>query len=801
MAAAAAAQSTYSKMIDILTAAEEDGMEEEEEDEDVQVGATYSCRRTDGSYHDAKVLKTRMNKKTGRKEFYVHYVGLNRKKNQWVEKPCLVLTEAVKEEDAANEEDPEASKTTSQKQGDAEPKAKKAKKEVTKTPTFNQLVGAEHVAKNLAAPANRKMASGKITESFKPGISKQLVNSDNIAKDLRCPLCKAMVKDPVVVTCGHNFCRHCLDNAWKNKNTFTCPDCNEVMTKKASTMTQAPANLVKTAGAITTLPLAKPVQRRKSKVFTNCPEHDEKVKLFCWTDGALSCTICRDSLKHAGHRFLPVSDACEMYRIKLSIIVTPLEAALKVAQQLHNQQTETIQQRRTALEECEQCILEEFEQLHDFLQVQEEKLVTALRKQGSDLMEEMQASASKIQRNKDFLTEAVAVANEKINETEALSFLTDIKSFIEECEEQQKDSLSSGNTVVDKELDLIPFKGPNQFNAWKEMKSLVAPDMKFSELEKDDVSTGASETDIKIAELEKKDASTGVIETDLKFPELEKDDAATGVVETGMKILELDKVDAATGAAETDVQKDDLEQEAIPMELSDSDTDATYELGDFASSAPEECKTENMPFPTTIPMSGNKQILILGNALISKAEEQAKTAYYGHDLGFGQEKYSVHWASSKDIGWDSLLPELRSKVAVMGVPSILVIHVGEDDLASMSNSLGLKLIIRRVFREVRAQYKDTTILWSCMLPRPEWCSTERCATPYEKSWRDYNQVIMGCLLHHRYKVIPHVKVEKMFSERCKNKTKIKVQGFSAIELDTFCMDIRNAIRGVLREAE
>nr|KAG8540613.1 hypothetical protein GDO81_018918 [Engystomops pustulosus] len=69
-----------------------------EEDVIVQIGATYSCKRQDGTYHDAEIVKTRMNKQAGREEFYVHYAGLNRRQNEWVDKTRLVIPKPVKEE-------------------------------------------------------------------------------------------------------------------------------------------------------------------------------------------------------------------------------------------------------------------------------------------------------------------------------------------------------------------------------------------------------------------------------------------------------------------------------------------------------------------------------------------------------------------------------------------------------------------------------------------------------------------------------------------------------------------------------
>ncbi|XP_056319323.1 MATH and LRR domain-containing protein PFE0570w isoform X2 [Danio aesculapii] len=43
---------------------------------------------------------------------------------------------------------------------------------------------------------------------------------------LKCPLCKSMLKDPVSITCGHRFCRDCI-NVWDDcAGDFVCPQCD-----------------------------------------------------------------------------------------------------------------------------------------------------------------------------------------------------------------------------------------------------------------------------------------------------------------------------------------------------------------------------------------------------------------------------------------------------------------------------------------------------------------------------------------------------------------------------------------------
>ncbi|XP_077129977.1 nuclear factor 7, brain-like [Ranitomeya variabilis] len=409
-----------------------------EEDVIVQIGATYSCKRQDGSYHDAEIVKTRMNKQAGREEFYVHYAGLNRRQNEWVDKTRLVIPKPVKEEaEVANGTGPDIAENgktpQKRKNEDEEPEAKKVKVE--------------------NAENNSVMASG------------------DFAEELTCLLCSELFKDPVMVECGHNFCRNCIDKAWDGQESFTCPDCKEVITDKRYTTNRALANLVKkTVGtSSSSLTPAKP------KLAENCPEHDERLKLYCKDDGTLSCVICRDSLKHASHNFLPILDAVGVYRAELSAIVAPLEEALKVTEQLTDEQQEKVEQHKTNISEFRQHILDEFKNLHTFLKEREENILEQLKDQGENLLKEMETNMVKMQENQDNIKQTITMANERVNDSDSISFLTDIKCFIEKCQTQQKEVMSSGNSLLSKDLCQGTFRGPLQYTVWKQMRSFIVP--------------------------------------------------------------------------------------------------------------------------------------------------------------------------------------------------------------------------------------------------------------------------------------------------------------------------------------
>lgn len=133
--------------------------------------------------------------------------------------------------------------------------------------------------------------------------------AEDFTKELSCPLCLEWFKEPVILPCGHNFCRPCIEEIWGKVEVCLCPECQSQFPDR-----QYIGNTV----------LEKLVEKIKSfhvgKCQQKCSKHGEPLKLFWKMNGKLSCFLCRDAQKpeDQSSQFLLLPDAVQFYVVRLS---------------------------------------------------------------------------------------------------------------------------------------------------------------------------------------------------------------------------------------------------------------------------------------------------------------------------------------------------------------------------------------------------------------------------------------------------------------------------------------------------
>ncbi|KAE8300639.1 Nuclear factor 7, ovary [Larimichthys crocea] len=184
-----------------------------------------------------------------------------------------------------------------------------------------------------------------------------------------CPICLDVFTDPVTTSCGHNFCKNCINEHWNVNVLWQCPMCKEVFTTKpelhintfisglvaefrenaqwkanSSNSEDAKPGEVPcdvcigtrlralksclmcltsycethlephlTASGLKRHQLIDPVENLEGRM---CTKHDKPLELFCKIDQTCVCMHCT-VLDHKTHEVVPLEEGYEVKKAEL----------------------------------------------------------------------------------------------------------------------------------------------------------------------------------------------------------------------------------------------------------------------------------------------------------------------------------------------------------------------------------------------------------------------------------------------------------------------------------------------------
>ncbi|XP_036943162.1 E3 ubiquitin-protein ligase TRIM39-like [Acanthopagrus latus] len=279
-------------------------------------------------------------------------------------------------------------------------------------------------------------------------------------ENLRCPVCQDVFKDPVLLSCSHSFCKDCVQRWWRRKQTLRCPVC-----KRTSSRKHPPLNL-----ALKNLCEAFLLERDQRSSDALCSLHSENLKLFCVDHQEPVCLVCRDSEKHADHRFRPVDEAAREHREELQKCLKPLQDKLKLLKEAKRNCNRTSKQIKARARDAKRQIRKEFKRLHRVLEEEEEVRVAALRKEEKQKRVAMKQKAEALHGGIAALSGTIRAAAEEMR-AEDVAFLQNYKAALERV--QQRPLMDDPEPLTGALIDLTMHLGNLSFKIWKKMKDAV----------------------------------------------------------------------------------------------------------------------------------------------------------------------------------------------------------------------------------------------------------------------------------------------------------------------------------------
>ncbi|XP_032094611.1 E3 ubiquitin-protein ligase TRIM58-like [Thamnophis elegans] len=107
-----------------------------------------------------------------------------------------------------------------------------------------------------------------------------------LGQEATCPLCLDFFERPMVLSCGHNFCHHCLA---QRGTRFSCPQCRAQMNSSSACPKLTLASI---ACRLKGLRMSQGAQE-ESNGHRLCQEHGQPLQSSCSSEERLLCPGCR----------------------------------------------------------------------------------------------------------------------------------------------------------------------------------------------------------------------------------------------------------------------------------------------------------------------------------------------------------------------------------------------------------------------------------------------------------------------------------------------------------------------------
>lgn len=250
---------------------------------------------------------------------------------------------------------------------------------------------------------------------------------ETLRVEASCSVCLEYLQDPVIIECGHNFCRRCITRWWAELvRDFPCPVCRKTSRHRSLRPNRQLGNMVEAARQLRG-------SKRKAGEENRCPLHGQALIRFCRDDEAPVCLLCEISHAHRAHRLVPLDAAALEYKEKLRRCLEPLERKLEAVAGCRAREEKKPSELKRKVALRRECIAREFEELHQLLEEEERVLLRRLEEEEREILQRLQVNLARLGEQRRALAALVAELEEKCLQSGA-EMLKDIKDTLTRCQ-------------------------------------------------------------------------------------------------------------------------------------------------------------------------------------------------------------------------------------------------------------------------------------------------------------------------------------------------------------------------------
>ncbi|XP_010617302.1 E3 ubiquitin-protein ligase TRIM50 [Fukomys damarensis] len=232
------------------------------------------------------------------------------------------------------------------------------------------------------------------------------VSVPELQDQLQCPICLEVFKEPLMLQCGHSYCKGCLVSLSCHLDSeLRCPVCRQEVDGSSS-----PPN-VSLARVIEVLQLpggAEPMV---------CEHHRNPLSLFCEKDQELICGLCGLLGSHQHHPVTPVSTVYSRMKEDLAALISDVKQGQKEVDELI---AKLVNNRTRIVNESDVfswVIRREFQELHHLVDEEKARCLEGVEGHTRGLVASLEMQLEQAQGTRERLAQAKCALQQFGNES------------------------------------------------------------------------------------------------------------------------------------------------------------------------------------------------------------------------------------------------------------------------------------------------------------------------------------------------------------------------------------------------
>ncbi|KAM4632084.1 LOW QUALITY PROTEIN: E3 ubiquitin/ISG15 ligase TRIM25-like [Discoglossus pictus] len=318
--------------------------------------------------------------------------------------------------------------------------------------------------------------------------------SADLREELNCSICLSIYTDPVMLSCGHNFCQGCIGDVLdtqEGSEVYTCPECRAEYQERPAPQrnlklrniverflytlpeqeetdvfctycVQCPVLAAKTClqceASLCNLHLlvhSKNVEHILIKPTTyienvKCTIYKEILKYYCTEDATCICVSCYLAGDHRGHKVEPLNEAALKKKDKLKTILEKLTSKMEESEK----KVQFLEKNRKEMQQKAASVTERvtglFRDLREELEALETLLLSEITKQQEQICLQVSELIQQLEIQKDELIKEMRLIEEMYTMTDPITVL--MKTSYEEekeCQRKRQYDMAGDDTIIE----------------------------------------------------------------------------------------------------------------------------------------------------------------------------------------------------------------------------------------------------------------------------------------------------------------------------------------------------------------